>query len=308
MKQRMLQLGSLFMLVQCVFAHDETAAAHLTRLQAERSWSFDPEVVIPLVVVGWLFAVGVKRRRKKPGFSEWQVAAFVAGWLTLVIALVSPIHKLGSLLFSIHMTQHELLMIIAAPLLVLSRPIVWFLWALPMRTRENLGRIAKQPKIAALWSVMTLPLFVWLLHGSTLWAWHIPSLYEASVEHDWIHALQHTTFLFTALLFWWTLIHGRHGRLSYGSGVLYVFTTAVHTSVLGALMTFTGRLWYPIYDGRTAAFHLTALEDQQLGGLIMWIPAGIVFILLGLWLMAAWLRESDKRVSYSQINEVQRSA
>jgi putative membrane protein len=123
-----------------------------------------------------------------------------------------------------------------------------------------------------------------------------------------VHALQHSTFLFTALLFWWTLIHGRHGRLSYGSGVLYVFTTAIHTSILGALMTFTPQLWYPIYDGRTAQFHLTPLEDQQLGGLIMWIPAGVVFIILGLWLMAAWIRQSEKRVGYSQIEEVSRIA
>ncbi len=308
MKRGALQLVSLLVTVQCALAHDESAAAHLTRAQAEHSWSFEPEVIIPLALVAVLFMVGIARRRGRPGFSAWQVVAFAAGWLTLVVALVSPVHKLGSLLFSIHMTQHELLMIIAAPLLVLSRPLVWFLWGLPLRTRESLGRFTKRPKFAALWSVMTVPLFVWLLHGSTLWAWHIPSLYEASVEHDWVHALQHTTFLLTALLFWWTLIHGRHGRLSYGSGVLYVFTTALHTSILGALMTFTGQLWYPIYDGRTAAFHLTPLEDQQLGGLIMWIPAGTVFIILGLWLMAEWLRESDKRLSCSRVSEVRRSA
>jgi putative membrane protein len=306
--KRPLQLATLLLLAQQAFAHDEWAAAHLTRAQAQRSWSFEPEVVIPLAIVAVLFTVGAYRRRGKPGWSLAQVGFFIAGWLTLFIALVSPIHKLGSLLFSIHMTQHELLMIIAAPLLVLSRPLVWFVWALPVSWREGSGRLAKQRQIAALWSVMTLPLFVWLLHGSTLWAWHIPSLYDASVEHDWVHALQHTTFLFTALLFWWTLIHGRHGRLSYGMGVLYVFTTAVHTSILGALMTFTQNLWYPIYDGRTAAFHLTPMEDQQLGGLIMWIPAGVVFIILGLWLMAAWLRESEKRIAYTSVEEVPRRA
>jgi putative membrane protein len=206
------------------------------------------------------------------------------------------------------MTQHELLMIVAAPLLVLSRPLLWFVWALPKTWREGAGRFTKQRHVAALWSAMTVPVFVWLLHGSTLWAWHIPSLYDASVEHDWVHALQHATFLVTALLFWWTLLHGRHGRMSYGSGVVYVFTTAIHTSILGALMTFAQQLWYPIYAGRTSAFHLTPIEDQQLGGLIMWIPAGVVFIGLGLWLMAAWMRESEKRVRYTEVEEVARSA
>jgi cytochrome c oxidase assembly factor CtaG len=147
---------------------------------------------------------------------------------------------------------------------------------------------------------MTGALFVWLLHGATLWLWHIPALYQASVENEWVHALQHTMFLGTALLFWWTLIHGRFGRVTSGMAVLYVFTTAVHTSILGALMTFANTVWYPIYNGRTAAWHLTALQDQQLGGLIMWVPAGVVFIILGLWLMAAWIRESERRVAFTR--------
>jgi putative membrane protein len=308
MTKRLFQLGYLCMVTLPALAHDNEAASHLTRAQAQGSWSFEPEVVIPLIIVAAFFAIGAIRRRGKPGGSWLQAGSFAAGWFTLVVALVSPIHKLGSQLFSIHMTQHEMLMIIAAPLLVLSRPLVWFLWALPVSWREGSGRLAKHRRIAALWGVMTLPLFVWLLHGSTLWAWHIPSLYDASVEHNWVHALQHTTFLFTALLFWWTLIHGRHGRLSYGTGVLYVFTTAIHTSILGALMTFTQQVWYPIYAGRTAAFNLTPIEDQQLGGLIMWVPAGLVFIILGLWLMAAWLRESEKRVLFTQVEEVARRA
>ncbi len=306
MMKRSLQLGLMFLVAIHAVAHDE-ATAHLTRAQAERSWSFEPVVVIPLLTAAILFGIGAYRRHGRPGYSRAQLGFFLAGWITLVIALLSPVHKLGSLLFSIHMTQHELLMIVAAPLLVLSRPIIWFLWALPPRWREASGRITKSRRFAALWSAMTLPLFVWLLHGSTLWAWHIPILYDASVEHEWIHALQHTTFLLTALLFWWTLIQGRHGRFSYGSGVLYVFTTAIHTSILGALMTFTQQLWYPIYDGRTAEFHLTAMEDQQLGGLIMWIPAGVVFIILGLWLTAAWMRESEKRLAYTTVEEVNRS-
>lgn len=297
---------ALILLSRCALAHD-AAAKGLSRAQAEHSWSFEPEVVIPLFLVAILFIAAVIRRHGRPGWSKVQIVSFAAGWLTLVLALVSPIHKLGALLFSVHMTQHELLMIVAAPLLVLAQPVVWFLWVLPRTWRERLGALSKGPQFAATWAVMTLPLFVWLLHGSTLWAWHIPFLYDASVEHDWVHALQHITFLSTALLFWWTLIHGRHGRLSYGVAFLYVFTTAIHTSILGALMTFTERIWYPIYDGRTAEFQLTALQDQQLGGLIMWIPAGVVFIILGLWLLSAWINESGKRVAYTRVEEAPRS-
>jgi len=166
---------------------------------------------------------------------------------------------------------------------------------------------SKREAVAATWSVLTGASFVWILHAVTIWAWHIPALYQASVVDEWVHGVQHTMFLMTALLFWWTLVHGRYGRMGYGIAVIYVFTTAVHTSILGALMTFAQNVWYPIYDGRTAAWHLTALQDQQIGGLIMWVPAGIVFIVLGLAMLAAWIGESDRRVAYTRAEDLGRS-
>ena len=105
-------------------------------------------------------------------------------------------------------------------------------------------------------------------------------------------------------MFWWTLIEGRYGRFGYGAAFAYVFTTALHTSVLGALITFTGRLWYPIYAGRTAPWHLSPMEDQQLGGLIMWIPCGVVFVIVGLAMFAAWIGESERRQQYSRLAAV----
>lgn len=280
-------------------AHPESES--LTRAQAEHAWSFEPLVVAALTVSAALFYFGAIRRWRKPGWSRWHVLSFSLGWLTLVVALVSPVHKLGAMLFWVHMTQHELLMTIAAPLLVLSRPLIYFLWALPQHWRERLGAFSKAPVFAAAWRVLTGALFVWLLHAATIWIWHIPLLYSASVENEFVHGLQHTMFLGTALLFWWTLIHGRYGRMGYGIAVIYVFTTAVHTSILGALMTFAQTTWYPIYETRTVAWNLTALQDQQIGGLIMWIPAGTVFIVLGLALLAAWIGESEKRVAYTRV-------
>lgn len=286
------------------FAFAHPLDAPLDRAAAEHTWSFEPGVVIPLAIAAVLFGLGARSRWHRPDWSNREFAAFCAGWLALFVALVSPIHELGSLLFWVHMTQHELLMVIAAPLLVLSRPVLWWLWALPQSWREKLGSVMRRRHVAATWVAITAPVFVWLLHGGTLWLWHIPVLYDASVESEGIHALQHITFLATALLFWWTLIHGRHGRLTYGAGVIYCFTTAVHTSVLGALMTFAPRIWYAIYEGRTSAFHLTPIEDQQIGGLIMWVPAGVVFTVLGLWLLAAWIRESDRTAQYTRLGEV----
>jgi putative membrane protein len=281
---------------------------HISPQNWPAEWSWEPGVVIPLALTLLLYAAGVvriyRRNRRNPAISRWRVAAFALGWLTLVLALNSPLHKLGSVLFSAHMTQHELLMVVAAPLLAIGKPVIAFLFALPQSWREQLGGIAAAPRFRSGWQFITAPLFVWGLHGLTLWGWHLPSLYQATLDNDLIHALQHISFLGTALLFWWTLIEGRYGRFGYGAALLYVFTTAVHSSVLGALITFAQQLWYPIYEGRTTAWHLTALEDQQLGGLIMWIPSGTVFIVVGLAMLAAWLGESERRQRFARVTQV----
>jgi cytochrome c oxidase assembly factor CtaG len=195
------------------------------------------------------------------------------------------------------MTQHELLMLVAAPLLVLGRPLIAVTWALPLSLSRSLGSWAKTGWLQKIWYVLTIPLVAWLLHAIALWLWHIPSLFEAVLHNEWVHTLQHLSFLLSALLFWWALIHGRRSWMGYGAAVLYVFTTSIHSGLLGALLTFSNAVWYPSYVGLTESWGLTPLEDQQLGGLIMWIPAGVLYAIAGLALLAGWLRESEARVS-----------
>jgi putative membrane protein len=122
--------------------------------------------------------------------------------------------------------------------------------------------------------------------------WHLPALFEATLTSDAVHSLQHTSFLLSALVFWWALLRG-HGSRNPGAGVFYIFTTAVHTGALGALLTLSERLWYPLYAETTEPWGLTPIEDQQLGGLIMWIPACLVYLGGGLALLALWLRAGD---------------
>jgi putative membrane protein len=269
-----------------------------------RWWSWDPFVLLPLLLSAEMYVSGLRRLWKRAGrdrgVRKWEAACFAAGWIFLAVALVSPLDALGGILFSAHMAQHEVLMLIAAPLLVLGRPLAVFLWALPPETRERLGGWAQAPAVAASWRAFTGPLTVWVIHGLAVWIWHLPALYQATLESDSIHALQHLSFFGSAALFWWALIHGRYGRMGYGAAVLYVWATGVHSGVLGALLTFAPSLWYPIYGERTAAWGLSALEDQQLAGLIMWVPAGAVFILLGLGLFAAWLGEAERRVAHTR--------
>ena len=252
-------------------------------------WSFDPGIVIPLLITGILYSRG---QRVRGSCTPRQRVLFWSGWISLTLALISPLHEIGEALFSAHMLQHEVLMLIAAPLLVLSRPLVPMLHGLPLSTRRKAGRWSKTAFVRHTWDGITNPPAAWWIHAAALWIWHFPPLFDATLDNDWIHAAQHASFFLSALLFWWSLFYAR-GREAYGTGVLYVFTTAVHTSILGALLTLSTRPWYAAYAKTTAAWGLSPLEDQQLGGLIMWVPAGLVYLGAGLTLFAGWLREGD---------------
>jgi putative membrane protein len=263
------------------------------------AWSFEPAVMVGLLLVAWLYGSGVRALWRSAGRGHgvrpWEAASFAAGWLTLVLALVSPIHRLGEVLFSAHMAQHELLMALAAPLIVLGRPLVGFLWAIPIGWRRSLGGWCATPPVRRAWIWISTPLVAWGLHALAIWLWHIPGLYQATLGSEAIHTAQHVSFLGSALLFWWALLRVREGRLGVPAAVLYLFTTAVHTSLLGALLAFSSRTWYPIYSTSTAAWGLTPLEDQQLAGLIMWVPAGLSYLVAALAVIATWLKEPAAR-------------
>ena len=256
-----------------------------------------PVILGLLALSAWLYRRGARRLWRHAGtghgLRHWEAAAFAAGWLLLGIALVSPVHELGEVLFSAHMAQHELLMAAAAPLLVLGRPLVAALWSVPVSWRRAAGRWASGEPVRTAWRTLTRPVVAWTLHAAAIWGWHAPRLYDAALRSEALHALQHGTFLGTALLFWWALIHGHAARRRYGLAVLYLFTTALHTTALGALLTLASGPLYPAY-GSAQAWGLSPLQDQQLAGLIMWVPGGLAYLSAALILMLAWLKESDR--------------
>ena len=254
-------------------------------------WKADLLMAIPLAVSLAVYARGLMRVR----VPRLEVGAFLCGWVVLVVSLLSPIATASEVLFSVHMTQHELLMLVAAPLITLGRPLVPMLWALPARWRRHLkGGGGLTP----VWSHLTSPTVVFVMHALALWVWHLPALYQAAVQDDRVHALQHVMFTGTACLFWWGLTRGRYGRLGYGAAVFYVFATAMHSGGLGALITFARAPIYALYVER-AGPGVDPLIDQQLAGLIMWIPAGVVLMIFGLALLSAWLGESARRGRYA---------
>jgi putative membrane protein len=265
------------------------------------TWGWEPLTLTGLAVSAALYVVGVRNvwkaaGRPGAGIRKWEAASFALGWLALFVALVSPLHPWGKVLFSAHMTQHEILMLVAAPLVVLGQPLVATLHALPGHLASALARACNRPAWLRFWRLLTHSFTAWVIHLVVLWVWHIPAMFQATLDNEFVHALQHLSFLLSALLFWWAVFQGRNAALNYGLAVLYMLTTAIHSGLLGALITFARTTWYPAYEGRTESWGLTALQDQQIGGLIMWVPACTVYVVAGLALFAAWLRESERRV------------
>jgi putative membrane protein len=274
----------------CAGAHDVegqyTAADAL-------SWGAEPWVLFLLALALLLYVLGLRRlwprsRQSRAPLAR-QAAWFGAGWVALALALASPLDSAGSFSFAAHMVQHEFLMIVAAPLLVLGRPLGIWVWSLPSSWRRRSGAATRNPAVSAAWDALTRPLNAWLLHFAALWMWHVPATFQAGLASNGVHALQHASFLFSALLFWWAVLGRQGGTQGRGAAIVYLFTTMMHTGALGAMFTMSESIWYPYYGSKAQAFGLSALEDQQLGGLIMWIPGGLAYVAAGLVLCARWL-------------------
>jgi putative membrane protein len=255
-------------------------------------WTFDLWITAPLLLSAALYATGVARLWSHAGLGRGvqglQAGCYSAGWLVLVLALVSPIHRWGTGLFSIHMVEHELVMAVAAPLLALGRLGAIFAWALPSRLRRVLPLLLRRSGLRAAWAGLTRPVAATLVHGVAIWAWHVPPLFEAAVTNIGLHRLQHVSFLMTGLLFWWALVRRRNS----GVAAAHLFATMLHTSILGAIIALAPRILYRLQTELAADWGMTPLQDQQLAGLIMWIPAGLVYAGAALLFFAAWVKRS----------------
>jgi putative membrane protein len=269
-------------------------------------WSWEPAIVLPLLALLVVYAAGASRRGHLSAL-RWRHLSFLSGWTSLFIALTSPLHELGEQLFSAHMMQHEILILISAPLISAAQPGATCLWAFAGRERSGIGRLLHRAEQTPWGRLLTAPLAAWLLEAAALWLWHVPILYQATLTSDWVHAAQHLSFLLTAVLFWSALYGVGRSAMGFGPAIFYVFGTAAHCSALGALLTFSSVLWYPVYGRTTAAWGLSALQDQQLGGVLMWVPSGLVFTTIGLALFGRWLRESEHRSRLSVLHDVPRS-
>ena len=255
------------------------------------AWNLDPLVVAGVVLLAWAFHRGATTA----GPSRLRRGAFWAGLGAIVVAIISPLDALSSSLASAHMVQHVVLLLVAAPLLAYAAPGSVVLRGTPPVVRRATGQARRRLGIShARLRPLRHPVPVWLLHVGTIWVWHAAVLYDAAVRLAPVHALEHTLFLVTGILFWRVVVGARTAAPGgEGAGIALLFTMALQSVFLSLLLTFASAPWYSVYEGTTSAWGLTHLADQQLAGAIMWVPAGAVYVITALLLLSAWIRHSE---------------
>jgi putative membrane protein len=262
------------------------------------SWAWRPEIILTTGLAAALHLVGrwrLKQRGSSGLLSPWLLVSYLSGLAVLWIALMSPIDVLSNQFFFMHMVQHLLLVMIAPPLLLLAKPMPVAMWGLPKALRLEVGRwLRADSSLRRVVRGLTTPGLVWLYFVAALVGWHEPQLYGLALESDFAHDLEHLSFFGTALLFWWHVIGAAprfHRRLSQGVRIGYALSVVPANALLGISISFATE---PIYHYYTTVPHLwdiSVLKDQMLGGVIMWIPGSMMYMVAALVLIAQLVRE-----------------
>ena len=257
------------------------------------SWAWRPEIILTLGLAAAVHLAGrwrLKRRGVEHQTRPWRLFSYLAGLAVLWIALMSPIDVLSGQFFYMHMIQHLLLVMIAPPLLLLADPMPTMLWGLPRALRLEIGRwLVPKAAFRRVLRALTTPGLVWLYFVAALVGWHDPHLYNLTLVSDLVHDLEHLTFFGTAMLFWWHVIGAAphiHKRLSRGVRIGYAISVVVPNALTGIAITFATEPVYTYYSTVPRPGSMTVLQDQMLGGVIMWIPGSMMYLIAGLVLIA----------------------
>jgi putative copper resistance protein D len=261
-------------------------------------WRFDPTAIVPLVLVAALYAWAVRRvdaahpGNRHPAHRTW---LFMAGLVAIAVALTSPIEAYEGLLFSVHMIQHMLLELVAAPLLLAGAPITLALRVSSPRVRRGLLAVLQSRVV----HVISFPVIAWVLFAAVNWGWHFSTLYDQALENDLLHYVQHATFLGAALLFWWPAIGADPSpwRLPHPMRLFYLFLAMPQNSFLGVALLQTSTVLYPHYVTNGRTWGPSPLEDQHLGGVLMWVMGDMAFLAGMAVVVALWVRYEERRTS-----------
>lgn len=266
------------------------------------SWGWRADVILVLALLAAAYILGWWHLRTA-GHSALarggRLVCYLAGLATVYVALLSPIDSFASLLFTMHMVQHELLTIVAVPLLLLANPLPIVLWALPRWLRRGVGGLLTRDAAVrrGLWALTLMPV-TWVLYQVTFWAWHLPTAYEAAVRNGLLHDLQHLSIFGAALLFWWPIINPAprlHGHIPYAYRVIYVFPAMILPMLLVMSIAFFAKeVFYSYYTAVPRLWGLTGLEDQTVGWVLMGVWEGFTYMGLLLVLIAKTLDDEER--------------
>jgi putative copper resistance protein D len=262
------------------------------------AWSLDPVPLLGVAAAAAAYLWAVRRLAAsgtRVPHPRWRTASFLAGLGAILLALISPIEAYEGVLFSVHMLQHMLLELVAAPLLLLGAPVTLALRVASPSARRGLLRVLHSWPVA----VLSFPLVGWLVFAGVNWGWHFSTLYDEALENVALHYVQHATFLAASLLFWWPVVGAdpSRWRLPYPVRLFYLFLAMPQNSFLGVALMGAPAVLYPHYLSNLRTWGPTALADQNLGGILMWVVGDIVFLAAMAGVVAAWVRHEDRRTA-----------
>ena len=253
-------------------------------------WHAHPSIIVGVVLITALYLMAVGPLRERFGWAERgsssQMVLFMLGVLVIVVALLSPLHELGDkYLFSAHMAQHLLLMLVVPPLLLLGVP-GWLV-----------DKVLRSPRVLAVSRFLTRPLVAFTFFNAVLVLWHMPVLYDLTLRERDIHILEHVMFLGVAVLMWWPVLSlaKELPRASYITQMVYLFLLPTVPSILGAVITFSDKVLYPWYAEAPRLWNISATTDQEIGGIIMWVPGGMAFLTVLIIVFLVWANQEESK-------------
>ncbi|MBS1303319.1 cytochrome c oxidase assembly protein [Loktanella sp. SALINAS62] len=285
----------LFLTTLCTSTTLMPVAAAAQENQAVTGWVSPASVGVSLTAVALGYLFGLRRLWLRAGTARGlrltHVGLFLGGLVLIAVLLLSRLNTFAETLLSAHMIQHFALMLIAAPLIVLGKPGIAIFWSLSPAWRTRLHKVARHRMI----QMLTHPLGAWLIYFIVLWVWHMPPMHQAALRIESVHVVQHASFFGAALLFWHAVFvrsRGETRAAAFGA----IFVTALHSCALAALLTTSQVLWYPAYAG---GLRMSALQDQQLGGLIMWVPCCAILLGAALGTLARLMSDLEQRLEHA---------
>jgi len=260
--------------------------------EAAFGWTLDPLLTVPLALTLLIYFLGWSRLSKRASHPV-RPTLFLCGWAVLALSLTSPLHEAGEHSFTMHMIEHELIMLVATLLLASSSAGGVLAWGLPRRVRQSLGGGWKS-SLQRLWRRLTDPVTAAAVQAVVMWAWHAPPLFNRALDSFGWHIAQHGCFFLSSLLFWWAMLHPRERGSGYGTSAACLFATSLIGGALGALMSLSSSPWYADYAAMgMTGIGLDPVDDQRLAGLIMWIPGGLVHGAAAVALFYKWLKAAE---------------